>query len=90
MKAKLLSICVAISAAAAARGAVNEARLFGPNVRIFSPNDPIEKIDATCEEIFKRQHHNQFGTARYALLFKPGDYTASKNPINVGYYTQVL
>ena len=90
MKAKLLSICVAISAAAAARGAVNEAGLFGPNVRIFSPNDPIEKIDATCEEIFKRQHHNQFGTARYALLFKPGDYTASKKPINVGYYTQVL
>ena len=90
MKTKLLSFCAVISVSAAVRAGVNEAELFGPNCYFFSPKDPIEKIDRTCEEIFKRQHHSQFGTARYALLFKPGDYTGSKKPINVGYYTQVL
>ena len=90
MKATLPFSAAVFAAVLAVRADVNEAELFGPNVYIFSPKDPIEKIDRTCEEIFRKQHHSQFGTARYALLFKPGDYTASKKPINVGYYTQVL
>ena len=34
---------------------------------------------------------NQFGTQRYALLFKPGTYGTAANPLNfqVGYYTAV-
>lgn len=90
MNTKLLYFFVGAVCCVMARGAVNEAELFGPNTYIFTPQDPIEKVDRICEEIFKKQHHSQFGTARYALLFKPGDYTGSQKPINVGYYTQVL
>ena len=64
--------------------------LLGPNVYMFSPTDDLAEIDGICESIFKQQHHSQFGTARYAFLFMPGDYTGSKKPINVGYYTQIL
>ena len=89
MKTNLLTM-LALASAFAAVASVDEAKLFGPNTVVFSPTDPIEKIDSICESIVKKQHHSQFGTARYAILFKPGDYTASKKPINVGYYTQVL
>ena len=68
---------------------VQAERLFGPNVRVFSPSDSAAEIDREIEEIFRRQHHSQFGDRRYALMFLPGDYTKLKT-VNVGYYTQVL
>jgi len=64
---------------------------FGPNVKIFDPSMPLSQIQATVDAIAAQQVGNQFGTQRYALLFKPGTYGTADHPLNfqVGYYTQV-
>jgi hypothetical protein len=64
---------------------------FGPNVKVFDPSMPVAQIQATIDAIAAQQVGNQFGTQRYALLFKPGTYGTATNPLNfqVGYYTQV-
>src|SRR5260370_3710172 len=64
---------------------------FGPNVYIFNPSMPLSKIQSTVNSIANQQVSNQFGTQRYALLFEPGTYGSSSNPLNfqVGYYTSV-
>jgi hypothetical protein len=60
---------------------------FGPNVIIFDPSMSSSSIQTQINNIYNQQATNQFGSARYALLFKPGSYN---NTVNVGYYTQVL
>src|SRR5579875_670878 len=64
---------------------------FGPNVYIFTPSMPLSQIQSTLHSIANQQVSNQFGTQRYALLFEPGTYGSSSNPLNfqVGYYTSV-
>jgi hypothetical protein len=64
---------------------------FGPNVYIFDPSMSTSQIQATVDGIAAQQISNQFGTQRYALLFKPGTYGSSTTPLNfqVGYYTTV-
>jgi hypothetical protein len=64
---------------------------FGPNVRIFEPGMPTSQIRATVDAIAEEQVPNQFGTERYAFLFKPGSYGSAVDPLNfqVGYYTEV-
>jgi hypothetical protein len=64
---------------------------FGPNVYIFNPSMAQSEIQATVDSIASQQVSNQFGTQRYALLFEPGTYGSSTNPLNfqVGYYTAV-
>jgi hypothetical protein len=64
---------------------------FGPNVYIFNPGMPQSEIQATVDAIANQQVSNQFGTQRYALLFEPGTYGSSTDPLNfqVGYYTTV-
>ena len=64
---------------------------FGSNVYVFDPSMPISQIQATVDAIAAQQVSNQFGTQRYALLFKPGTYGSSTAPLNfqVGYYTTV-
>lgn len=57
---------------------------FGPNVLIFSPGD--HDVQARIDAVFARQERSEFGLGRYALLFRPGAYTAD---IKVGYYTHV-
>lgn len=59
---------------------------FGPNVKIFDPSMPAATIQSTLNSVFSQQESNQFGSARYALLFKPGTYNVDAN---VGFYTQV-
>jgi hypothetical protein len=78
---------IASTAATAASGAPD----FGPNVRIFEPSMSTTEIQATVDAISSQQLGNQFGTQRYALLFKPGTYGTSAAPLNfqVGYYTTV-
>ena len=46
---------------------------------------------ATVDSIANQQVDNEFGSQRYALLFKPGTYGSQANPLNfqVGYYTSV-
>src|SRR4051812_45792696 len=64
---------------------------LGPNVRIFDPSMPVAQIQATVDAIAAQQLGNQFGSERYALLFKPGTYGTATQPLNiqVGYYTEV-
>jgi hypothetical protein len=64
---------------------------FGSNVYIFNPSMSLSSIQATVDSIATQQISNQFGTQRYALLFEPGTYGTSANPLNfqVGYYTTV-
>jgi hypothetical protein len=64
---------------------------LGPNVYVFDPSMPQSDIQAAVDAIAAQQVPNQFGTQRYALLFKPGTYGSTANPLNfqVGYYTEV-
>jgi hypothetical protein len=64
---------------------------FGPNVVIFDPSMPTSQIQARVDAIAAQQVPNQFGSQRYALLFKPGTYGTPQGPLNfqVGYYTSV-
>ncbi|MFD9753062.1 coagulation factor 5/8 type domain-containing protein [[Kitasatospora] papulosa] len=58
---------------------------LGPNVLVFDPSTP--DIQGKVDAIFKQQESAQFGTGRYALMFKPGTY----NDINaqIGFYTSI-
>jgi hypothetical protein len=64
---------------------------FGANTYIFTPSMPLSQIQSTVNSIATQQVSNEFGTQRYALLFEPGTYGTSTNPLNfqVGYYTSV-
>ena len=64
---------------------------LGPNVYVFDPSMPVAQIQATVDAVAAQQLTNQFGTQRYALLFKPGTYGSAAQPLNfqVGYYTEV-
>jgi len=59
---------------------------FGPNVTIFDPSMSASTIQSKLTSVFNQQQTNQFGGQRYALLFKPGTYSAD---VNVGFYTEV-
>ncbi|MFF4593531.1 RICIN domain-containing protein [Amycolatopsis sp. NPDC001319] len=60
---------------------------LGPNVVIFDPSMSAASIQSRLNSIFSQQEKNQFGSQRYAVMFKPGTYS---NDVNVGFYTQVL
>jgi hypothetical protein len=64
---------------------------LGPNVIVFDPTMAQASIQSTLDTIAAQQVPNQFGTARYALLFKPGTYGSVADPLvfQVGYYTSV-
>src|SRR5512133_2561505 len=83
------AVCLLVLGAGSAAGAGPPD--FGPNVLIFDPSMPTSQIQATVDAIAAQQVPNQFGTQRYALLFKPGTYGTPLNPLNfqVGYYTCV-
>ncbi len=59
---------------------------LGPNVDIFDPSMSATTIQNTLDTVFNTQKLNQFGTQRYALLFKPGSYSVEAN---IGYYTSI-
>jgi hypothetical protein len=83
-------LVLGVGAGAAAPPAAGEPD-FGPNVLIFDPSMPTSEIQSTVDAIAAQQVPNQFGSQRYALLFKPGTYGTPQNPLNfqVGYYTSV-
>ncbi|TMQ24455.1 MAG: coagulation factor 5/8 type domain-containing protein [Deltaproteobacteria bacterium] len=60
---------------------------FGPNVVIFDPSMAQSTIQGQINTIFNSQQNSQFGTGRFAIVFKPGTYNVN---VPVGYYTQVL
>ncbi|MET7902336.1 coagulation factor 5/8 type domain-containing protein [Streptomyces sp. NPDC005355] len=58
---------------------------LGPNVLVFDPSTP--GIQAKLDQVFKQQESAQFGTGRYALLFKPGTYHGLN--AQLGFYTSI-
>ncbi|MFH8395575.1 coagulation factor 5/8 type domain-containing protein [Streptomyces sp. NPDC018036] len=58
---------------------------LGPNVIVFSPSTP--GIQAKLDQIFRQQESAQFGTGRYAFLFKPGTYSGLN--AQLGFYTSI-
>jgi len=60
---------------------------FGPRVFVFDPTMAPADIQARATAVFNEQEYSQFGSAHYALLFRPGIYSAT---VKVGFYTQVL
>ena len=98
---------IVASAAAATSGAVGvaaaspvhsgsapslaNASVLGPNVIVFDPSMSTATIQAKVDAIAAQQVSNQFGSQRYALLFKPGTYGSAAVPLRfqVGFYTEV-
>lgn len=62
--------------------------LFGDDVHIYSPADSPEAIAADIDEIHKKMFRAEMDSGRYALMFKPGDYT-SAGLFNIGFYTHM-
>ncbi|WP_329415266.1 coagulation factor 5/8 type domain-containing protein [Streptomyces sp. NBC_00704] len=58
---------------------------LGPHVLVFDPSTP--DVQARLDEVFSRQESAQFGTGRYALLFKPGVYHGLN--AQLGFYTSI-
>jgi hypothetical protein len=90
MRRLLAMLVVLIGALPAASGAT-EIPDLGPNVYVFTPDTPQQRIQAAVDALAAQQVSNQFGAQRYALLFEPGVYGSSASPLNfqVGYYTSV-
>ncbi|MFD0973718.1 discoidin domain-containing protein [Plantactinospora endophytica] len=59
---------------------------FGPNTFVFDPSTPTSTIQGRLNSLFTQQETAQFAPRRYAVLFKPGTYTAD---VNLGFFTQV-
>ncbi|MFH0177541.1 coagulation factor 5/8 type domain-containing protein [Streptomyces cacaoi] len=58
---------------------------LGPNVLVFDPSTP--DIQARLDTVFRQQEAAQFGTGRYALLFRPGTYHGLN--AQLGFYTSI-
>ncbi|MEU4826831.1 discoidin domain-containing protein [Actinomadura sp. NPDC023710] len=59
---------------------------LGPNVLVFDPSMSTSDVQGRLDAVFREQESNQFGTARYALLFKPGNYNVNAD---LGFYTSI-
>ena len=64
---------------------------LGSNVIVFDPSMSESSIQSQLNTIANQQAGNQFGSQRYALLFKPGTYGSASSPLvfTVGFYEQV-
>ena len=64
---------------------------LGSNVMVFRDTAPLADIQAAFDAVSAQQLTNQFGPERYTLLFEPGTYGTTQQPlqVQVGYYTQV-
>ncbi|WP_046563950.1 discoidin domain-containing protein [Micromonospora sp. HK10] len=61
---------------------------LGPNVITFDPSMSAATIQGQLDAVFRTQESNQFGTQRYALMFKPGDYSGIN--AQIGFYTSIM
>ena len=70
---------------------------FGPNVKIFAPDTPVDEINAYLLSI---SDESEFGDGRHAVFFRPGTYgeaSGQDDPVHaegivnatVGYYTAI-
>jgi hypothetical protein len=61
--------------------------IFGKNVLVFDDSMNLDSIKLTLEALHEQQKYNEFGSERYALLFKAGSYDLD---VTVDYYVQAL
>jgi hypothetical protein len=87
----LLGVAAAATAAPAVAGSLvagtrpaAAATDLGPNVLVFDPSS--SDVQSQLDAVFASQESNQFGTERYALLFRPGTYDVTAN---IGFYTSI-
>lgn len=87
----LAATAVATTATATPPRGAPAAPDLGPNVVVFDPSMPVADIQAKVDAIHAQQVDAEMGTARYALLFTPGEYGTAEQPLQlkVGYYTEV-
>jgi hypothetical protein len=87
----LLLLALSLLAGANASTALATSPSLGPNVKVFDPSMPVAQIQATLDAIHAQQVDDEMGTNRYAILFKPGVYGSTTQPlrIKVGYYTEI-
>jgi hypothetical protein len=58
---------------------------FGDKVLVFEPDMDTAAMQAAIDGLNRQQAHAQFGSERYALLFKPGEYELD---VTVDYYVE--
>jgi len=61
--------------------------IFGKNVFVFDDSMNPEDIKSTLNALHRQQMYNEFGSERYAIIFKPGSYNFD---ITVDYYVQAI
>jgi hypothetical protein len=61
--------------------------VFGKRVFVFDTTMGTDSLQRILKLLNKKQQHNEFGSERYALLFKPGRYDLD---LTVDYYMQAL
>ena len=59
---------------------------FGPHVLVFDAAMPAGEMQAKIDAIYAEQRGSEFGSGRYAILLRPGQYHLN---IPLGFYTQV-
>ena len=91
LAALVVTLVAGVSLALAPVASASDVPDFGPHVKVFDPSMPVSQIQAEVDAVAASQIGNQFGSQRYALLFKPGTYGTATKPLNfqVGYYTSV-
>ena len=79
------------AAAAATAAAPATGGSLGANVIVISPSESVSSIASQLNAIGTAQNPDQFGTARYEILFEPGTYGSTADPLDfqVGYYESV-
>ena len=65
-----------------------ENKIFGDNMLFFGPNDDIAKVNSEFARVYNIQKDAQFGTERFAMMLKPGDYSTAA-PMQIGFYTHI-
>src|ERR1019366_2694735 len=85
----LLGLATVFPAIATTAGAATPASKpdLGSDVLVFDPTMPSATIQGQIDKVYAIEQHSEFGSARYALVFKPGEYHVD---IPIGFYTQVL
>ncbi len=86
MGLSLIQAYAPMTAEAATPIGIGNDSIFGPNVYVFEPSDSAADIQATIDSIYSIQETNQFGSERFAVLFKPGTYDNVR--MKMGFYTQ--
>jgi hypothetical protein len=61
--------------------------IFGKHVLVFDESMDQDRIKRTLQALHQQQKYSEFGSERYALLFKPGIYDLD---VTVDYYVQAL